>query len=585
MNALSPLPIDAVMAEVVDGAARDGAVVIEAPPGAGKTTRVPRGLLDAGWGKKGEIWVLEPRRLAARLAAARVAAELGERVGQTVVRFDEATSAATRVRFLTEGLFLRRLLASPSLPGVAAVILDEIHERHVATDLALAWLARLRETTRPDLAVLAMSATLDADPVRDFLAGEGRRCALVRSEGRRFEVALEHLAAPDERPLAAQVASAVRRLVREERDGDLLVFLPGAGEIRRAQTALGEVPGLGDVAVLPLHGEMPLEEQARAVRPGERRKIVLSTNVAESSVTIEGVVAVIDSGLARVASHSPWTGLPTVALARISRAAATQRAGRAGRTRPGRALRLYTRHDFEQRPAQDLPELARADLAEAVLALATLGVGDPDALGWLDPPPAAALGAARELLVRLGAIDGAGRLTPTGSRLARFGVHPRLARLVVEGEARGAGRTACLAAALVAERDIRAPSRASFASNRPGPGAGPDRGAELVDLVDLYREAAAERFRPDALRRLELDRRAVEERCGWPFCPRSPIGSPAADRASGGPWCWRAGARRPSDSNPRAIGWSRSPSSSANRAAPTSPPSRSGWARRSSRSG
>jgi ATP-dependent helicase HrpB len=380
MNVLPPLPIDAVMAEVVDGAARDGAVVVEAPPGAGKTTRVPRGLLDAGWGDKGEIWVLEPRRLAARLAAARVAAELGEPVGRTIgyeVRFDEATSAATRVRFLTEGLFLRRLLASPTLPGVAAVVLDEIHERHVHTDLALAWLARLRETTRPDLGVLAMSATLEADPVREFLAGERGRCALVRSEGRRFEVAIEHLATPDDRPLAAQVAGAVRRLVREERDGDLLVFLPGAGEIRRAQSALGDIPGLGDFAVLPLHGEMPLDEQTRAVRPGERRKIVLSTNVAESSVTIDGVVAVIDSGLARVASHSPWTGLPTVAQSRISRASAIQRAGRAGRTRPGRAVRLYTRHDFEQRPAQDLPEIARADLAEAVLALATLGVGEP----------------------------------------------------------------------------------------------------------------------------------------------------------------------------------------------------------------
>jgi ATP-dependent helicase HrpB len=514
---LTPLPIDEVIDEIVGATAREGAVVIEAPPGAGKTTRVPRALLDASVGGKGEIWVLEPRRLAARLAATRVAAELGERVGDTVgyaVRFDEVGGPRTRVRFLTEGLFLRRLLAEPTLPGVAAVVLDELHERHVTTDLALAWLRRLRETTRPELALCAMSATLEAEPVRTFLAGDAGRCALVRSEGRRFDVAIEHLATPDDRPLAPQVAAAARRLAREEPSGDVLVFLPGAGEIRRAQAALAEAPGLADFLVLPLHGEMPLEEQARAVRPADRRKIVLATNVAESSVTIDGVVAVIDAGLARTASHSPWTGLPTLALAKVSRAAATQRAGRAGRTRPGRALRLYTRHDFEQRPAHDLPEIARADLADTVLALATLDVADPDTLAWLEPPPAAAWGAARELLARLGAVDAAGGLTETGARMSRIAVHPRLARLVVEGDARGAGDAACLAAALVAERDIRVPARPAFSpgGGRGGAaGAAADRGAELVDLVDLYREAEEARFRPDVLRRLELDRRAVDE--------------------------------------------------------------------------
>ena len=201
----------------------------------------------------------------------------------------------------------------------------------------------------------------------------------------------------------------MRRVLRDDKDGDVLVFLPGAGEIKRAQAALADVPGIGGFAVLPLHGEMPLEDQTRAVRPGDRRKIILSTNVAESSVTIEGVTAVIDSGLARMAAHSPWTGLPTLAIAKISQASATQRAGRAGRTRPGRALRLYTRHDFDQRARETEPEIARADLTEVALVLATLGVGDADALAWLDPPPAAAWGAARELLARLGAVDGGGR--------------------------------------------------------------------------------------------------------------------------------------------------------------------------------
>ncbi|HXU00195.1 MAG TPA: ATP-dependent helicase HrpB, partial [Polyangia bacterium] len=501
-----PLPIDECLPAIAEAVAARGAAVIEAPPGAGKTTRVPRALLDGGAGG-GEIWVLEPRRLPARLAATRVANELGERVGETVgysVRFDEAVGPKTRLRFMTEGLFVRRLLAAPRLPGVGAVVLDELHERHVATDLALAWLRRLRDGDRPDLAVVAMSATFDADPIADFLGG-----AVVRSEGRMFDVAIEYLPAPDDRPLAAQVAGAVRRVLRDDKDGDVLVFLPGAGEIKRAQAALAETPGIGAFAVLPLHGEMPLEDQARAVRPGDRRKIILSTNVAESSVTIEGVTAVIDSGLARMAAHSPWTGLPTLAVARISRAAATQRAGRAGRTRPGRALRLYTRHDFEQRPSETEPEIARADLTEVALVLATLGVGDADNLAWLDPPPAAAWGAARELLARLGAVDRDGRLTDVGRRMSRLPVHPRLARLVVEGETRGVGAAASLAATLIAERDIRLGARASFGGGPPG--APSDRGADVLDLVDLFQQAAEARFRPDVLRRLELDRRATEE--------------------------------------------------------------------------
>jgi ATP-dependent helicase HrpB len=322
-------------------------------------------------------------------------------------------------------------------------------------------------------------------------------------------------------------------VLRDEKDGDLLVFLPGAGEIKRAQAALAELPGMGDIAVLPLHGEMPLEDQARAVRPGDRRKIILSTNVAESSVTIEGVTAVIDCGLARIAAHSPWTGLPTLALARISQAAATQRAGRAGRTRPGRALRLYTRHDFEQRPRETEPEIARADLTELALVLATLGVADADALAWLDPPPAAAWGIARDLLRRLGAIDPAGRLTDVGRRMSRLPVHPRLARLVVEGQARGAGAAAGLAAALISERDIRQTARASFGGGPAGRAS--DRGADVLDVVDMFQQAAEARFRPDVLRRLELDRRAIEEvdraRRQLGGGPRDDRGGPASDDA------------------------------------------------------
>ncbi|HET6280582.1 MAG TPA: helicase-related protein, partial [Polyangia bacterium] len=329
---MDSLPIDPLLPDVVAALEKASAVVIEAPPGAGKTTRVPRALLDAGFASTGEILVLQPRRLPARLAADRVAEELGEATGGTVgytVRFEERAGPGTRIRFVTEGILSRRLLSDPALRGVSAVLLDEFHERHLATDLALALLRRLQRTSRPELKLAVMSATLDADPVCAYLDG----CPRLRSEGRRYEVAVSHLPQPDDRALSAQVASAVRALVRESPEGDILVFLPGAGEIRRSAEAVSSLPGAEKLLVLPLHGELSLADQNRAVRPAARRKVILATNVAETSVTIDGVVAVIDGGLARQASHSPWTGLPTLALVKISQASAIQRAGRAGRTR------------------------------------------------------------------------------------------------------------------------------------------------------------------------------------------------------------------------------------------------------------
>ena len=421
---MNRLPIDPNLPEIAAALRASGAVVIEAPPGAGKTTRVPRALLDAGFAAAGEIIVVEPRRLPARLAAERVAAELGEAVGKTVgysVRFEERAGPETRIRFITEGILLRRLLGDPALPGVAVVVLDEFHERHVATDLALALLRAMRGGARPDIGICVMSATLDAEPVRAYLSDGARGdCPRVRSEGRAYDVTIDHLAEPDTRPLAPQIAAAVRRALREEPDGDLLVFLPGAGEIRRAAEALAP---LGDaLAVVPLHGEMSLPDQNRAVRPDPagRRKVILSTNVAETSVTIDGVVAVIDSGLARIASSSPWSGLPTLALAKISQSSAIQRAGRAGRTRAGRAYRLYTRHDFDMRRRHDVAEVARTDLCETLLALASFGIDDRARFAWFEAPPAAALQAAEELLARLGALAGA----PAGWAAAR----PAMAR-------------------------------------------------------------------------------------------------------------------------------------------------------------
>jgi ATP-dependent helicase HrpB len=490
------LPIDAVLPEVV-AALRDGpAVVVEAPPGAGKTTRVPPALLAAGLAGEGEVVVLEPRRLAARLSARRVASERGERPGETIgyqVRFEEVAGPRTRIRYVTEGLLTRRLLSEPTLPGVGVVVLDEFHERHLQGDLALAFLRRLQRTARRDLKLVAMSATLDAAPVAAFLGA-----ARIRSEGRRFDVAVEYLtpeeaAVPDVR-LDDRVARAVRRLSREGLDGDVLVFLPGAAEIRRAREALAGWAAGADVDLLPLHGDLPPEEQDRAVRPGPRRKVILSTNVAETSVTIEGVVAVVDSGLARVASHSPWSGLPTLELRKVSRASAAQRAGRAGRTRPGRALRLYTRHDHDGRPEFDVPEVLREDLSETLLALAGLGAGD--GFEWFEAPPAAARDAAAGLLVRLGAVDAAGALTAAGRGMLALPVHPRLARLVVEAAARGAPEEGALCAALLGERDLRDPRALS------GGGLPPTGPSDLLELVHAFEEAARARFDPDRLRRM-----------------------------------------------------------------------------------
>jgi ATP-dependent helicase HrpB len=438
------LPVDALLPAVRESLRQAPNLVIEAPPGAGKTTRVPPALLDR---IGGEVLVLEPRRLAARLAARRVASELGESVGATAgyrVRFDEATSPATRITFMTEGVLTRRLLSDRGLGGVDVVVLDEFHERHLEGDLALALLRRLQKSARPELRLIVMSATIESAPVAAYLGG----CAVLQSEGRRFETSIAYTPASAE-PLERQVASALEKLVADRLDGDVLVFLPGAAEIRRAGRAIERIAERNGLLVLPLHGDLPPAEQDRAVQPADRRKVILSTNVAESSVTIEGVTAVIDSGLARVASQSPWSGLPRLAISRVSKASANQRAGRAGRTAPGRVIRLYPHDDFARRPDRETPELLRAELSQMVLALASMGVADARELEWLDAPPAAALDAARELLNALAAVDREGRLTADGREMLRMPVHPRLARLVIEASRRGARDRGAAAAALL----------------------------------------------------------------------------------------------------------------------------------------
>ncbi|HNG94964.1 MAG TPA: ATP-dependent helicase HrpB [Acidobacteriota bacterium] len=521
------LPIDALASDITSALNRVSNLILEAPPGAGKTTRVPALLMNHLAGPissarrlqpdvfsperaslqsdvSGQILVLEPRRLAARMAARHVAEEQNCVVGSLVgyqVRFEDVTSAQTRLTFLTEGVFLRRLLTDPTLAGVSVVVLDEFHERHLQTDLAISLLKRLQQTTRPDLKIVVMSATLNSAPIATFLGN----CEVLRSEGKLFEVETEFARQSDQRPLAEQVVSALKQLAGDRGlDGDVLVFLPGAAEIRKCRDACEPLAKLHNWLVLPLHGDLTPEEQDRAVRAAEQTKIILATNVAESSVTIDGVVTVIDSGLARVAKTSPWTGFSSLEVAKVSRASVIQRAGRAGRTRAGRCLRLFTRFDFEARPAQDLPEIKRTDLAETVLALRTLGI-DPTLLDWFDPPSEAALSAADTLLQQLGATDNENSLTKTGRDMALLPLHPRFSRLLVETKRQGIAAEGCILAALLGERDIRVDSRTQLHSSPQSRRGATSSSSDVLEQFDLFCEAERMRFVPDRVRMLGLD--------------------------------------------------------------------------------
>ncbi len=431
------LPIDDLIPEVVQSLERTPNLVIEAEPGAGKTTRIPPALLST---VSGDVLILEPRRIAARMAARRVAWELGEEVGRTVgyqVRFERVAGPATRLHFLTEGVLTRRLLSDSDLHGVNAVVLDEFHERHLESDLALALLRHLQQR-RPELRIVVMSATLDAAPVAHFLGD----CPVLRSTGRLYEVSIAYTPY-SAAPLHDQVRDAVEQSLRTSSAGEVLVFLPGAAEIRHASRACEAVARQFNRSVLPLHGDLLPAEQDRAVSPSLLPKIILSTNVAESSITIDGVRTVIDSGLARTAAYSPWTGLPTLQIGRISKASARQRAGRAARTGPGQVVRLYSQTDYRQRADFEAPEILRSDLTQLCLALRAMGIEDPCQIGWLDVPPNPAVQSAERLLDLLMAGGADAR------RLMHLPLHPRLSRAVGEALERGVGRQACVAAALL----------------------------------------------------------------------------------------------------------------------------------------
>ncbi len=488
-ESVHPLPIDSLFPALETSLQKNPNLIIEAAPGAGKTTRIPPALLDPAISKNEEVWVLEPRRIAARLSARRVAEELGEKLGETVgyqVRFEEISSPRTRLRFLTEGVLTRRLLSNPTLKGVAAVVLDEFHERHLQTDLALALLRRLQKTTRPDLKLIVMSATLDVAPLARYLGD----CPILRSEGRRFDIAVEFLKQEDARPLAEQVTFALKKLIATKLEGDVLVFLPSAAEIRRAQDACTAIATQENLLLTLLHGELSTSEQDRAVRPAALRKVILSTNVAETSITIDGVVAVIDSGLARIAEHSPWSGLPTLPIQRISQASAIQRAGRAGRTQAGTCLRLYTEMDFMTRRAFEVPEIQRLDLAGAALELHAAGVQDLMQFDWFESPGEQAIVVADLLLQKLGAIKCDGNITSLGAKMLRYPLHPRQARLLLEAEARGVAERGALMAVLMNERDLRTRNVSTVARSK----AQTIGESDLTEQEGLFRQAQQLKF-------------------------------------------------------------------------------------------
>ena len=450
----TPLPIDAVLDELSRTLAVRNTAVLVAPPGAGKTTRVPLALLDEPWTKGKKIIVLEPRRIAARASADRMAKTLGERAGETVgyrVRFGSKVSRATRIEVVTEGIFSRQILDDPELNGVAAVLFDEFHERSLDADLGLALARDVQTGLREDLRILVMSATLDGARVARLLGD----APVVASEGRAFPVETRYLGRKADAPLERQMAEAIAASLRAD-SGSVLAFLPGAAEIRRTETFLKERVHDASIEIVPLFGALDAAVQDRAIAPAPRggRKVVLATSIAETSLTIEGVRIVVDSGMARVPRYEPDIGLTRLETVRASRAAVDQRRGRAGRTEPGVCYRLWDEPQTASLAAYTQPEILSADLSTLVLDLAQWGVADPRQLAFLDPPPAPALKEARSLLRELGALDADGRITAEGKSLRALALPPRLARMIVDANRFGSGEEAAAIAAVLTERGL-----------------------------------------------------------------------------------------------------------------------------------
>ncbi|MFN2507193.1 MAG: ATP-dependent helicase HrpB [Chthoniobacterales bacterium] len=507
------LPIYELEHEIVFGLKAQRRVILQAPTGSGKSTQVPQILLDHGLLGSGEVVILQPRRLAARLLAARVASERNTRLGEEVgyqIRFENVVSKRTRIRFVTEGVLLRQLIQDPGLRNVSAVLFDEFHERHLYGDITLARALRLQETSRPELKIVVMSATLDAGALEKFL----EPCVLLTSTGRQHPVAIQYL----ERPVRADdyavwdLAEDELARIAPQTEGDVLIFMPGKYEITRTLSAVRASRVSNQFVALPLYGELPAAEQDAALARYEKRKAIIATNVAETSLTIEGVRVVIDSGLARIARFDPRRGINTLLVEKISRASADQRAGRAGRIAPGRCLRLWTEREHMERAAQELPEVKRLDLAEVILTLKASGIDDVASFRWLEPPDSRALARAEQLLMDLGALSiPEARITPLGKRLLAFPVHPRYARMLLAAQEHRCVRAIALIAAVTQGRNLLRRAEGKQAREDREDLLGADDDSDLFILVRAFRFAEKNNFDPRRCARLSVNAAAARE--------------------------------------------------------------------------
>ncbi len=500
------LPIYEIEAELVARFTAERRLIVQAPTGSGKSTQIPQMLLDRGLAGRGQIAILQPRRLAARLLAARVAQERGCELGGEVgyqIRFEQCAGPATRIKYVTEGILLRQMLQDPTLTGVGVLIFDEFHERHLYGDLTLAQALELQERKRPDLGLVVMSATLDAGLLEDYL----RPCAVLRSGGRMFPVELEfaaHRSGPQSAPVWERAVDAFERHAQGGGTGDVLIFMPGSYEIQQTLGALRHRRAADDYVLLPLHGELSPREQDAAVARHDRPKVVVSTNVAETSVTIDGVRLVIDSGQARIPRYDPHRGINTLWVEKISQASADQRAGRAGRTAPGRCVRLWTTAEHGERAVQEAPEIKRLDLSEAVLTLKAAGIIDLRRYRWLESPAEASLASAETLLADLGALDHEGRISALGERMLAFPVHPRYARMLVAAAERGCVYQAALIAALTQGRDLLIRNPGKTVENLRAEMFGHEVASDFWILMRAWTYAAKHDFRLEACRRLGI---------------------------------------------------------------------------------
>ncbi|WP_221030910.1 ATP-dependent helicase HrpB [Actomonas aquatica] len=501
------LPIYELEADLVRAVRDTGRVLLRAPTGSGKSTQVPRMLLRHGFLDTGEAVVLQPRRLAARMLARRVASEEGDELGGVVgyqIRMEGRSSARTKIKFVTEGVLLRQMSFDAKLKGVSVLVFDEFHERHLYGDITLARALQIQRETRPDLKIIVMSATLETGRLGEYLSP----CELLESAGRTHPVDISYLPRTpnfDREPVWEVAARAVAEVVARN-DGDVLVFMPGAYEINRTVQAVEANRALREFEVFPLHGELPPERQDAAVARGARRKVIVSTNVAETSLTIEGVTAVVDAGLARVARYDANRGINTLLIEKISRASADQRAGRAGRTAPGVCLRLWTERDHADRAAQELPEVHRLDLAEVVLTLKASGIDDVAGFPWLETPNEKALARAEVLLADLGAIraGAAGAITEVGRKMLRFPVHPRYARMMIEAERRGCVRSVALMSALTQGRSFLLRGVARDVDKAREDVLGDEEGSDFFRLMRAWSYAHEQRYDLDSCRRLGI---------------------------------------------------------------------------------